>query len=1244
MKRKMLLQSAACVMATLCCCLLLAEGAFAQTVTGTLSGRVTDRTGGVIPGVKVVIKSEQMGTVREVSSNEEGYYFAPFLNIGAYDVTVEYQGFQTVTKKGVLIELNRNTVSDFALEPASVAATVEVTGETPQIETTVGEVKHSLDVRAIDNTPVAGRNFISLVEQIPGFQNAPFITSSNNPTNSTGSYAAFSGTGSRSATFQIDGVNNDDSSENQNRQNVNLSAIKELQVLTNAYSAEFGRAGGAVILVQTKSGANDFHGDVYNYMQNEVFNANGYFSNRAGLNRQRVRRHQYGWTVGGPVLPDKLFFFHSGERLHNKGSSNITRFFFFPNELTARACNPGEIPRPLGPYCLDPADHPNLAQDIAQVQAILDLYNTPFLQNATSSDPTGACNSLVASGRPNRCITVTGLPNSLPVSDYSGKLDWNAPWNTVMALRYQYSRQILDSPRIILGDNFGLINNRQYNIGYTATKAWGNRQAGEFRYGFGNRTTLQNVADGNNIPIIRFGNTLAANPIIGTSANVPINRRQHDHQFVYNHTVVFNRHTLRAGIDQRFSLHDDLASATHRGFWTFSSVDSTACIANPMLPQCLDASGQPSIGFTGWENLLRGFFTAFQKGFGDPVFENRYGETNLYVQDDLRWRPNLTINLGFRWEGVRAPNEKEDRLDYGFGGDYNNFEPRIGFAWTPAFSEGWLGRVTGGAGNFVIRGGYGLYHSRLFQSVFSQSGLNFRAQPPNGFFFTFSALTPCTLNIEPRFEVADPTCGFTFTPGAASFTTPTACSLTPNGCGPAGAGVKVAENRLQTGLLQPDPNLQVPYVQQWNLTVERKLPWRMALQVSYNGNRGIGYLFYDNVNRAQFPIMSPVVTVDVGGGNFQPVVFDRVCVDFSDPICVVPLPNGQPNPATSGAFRNFSALTSTTATLAQKGIVIVGGVPHGYISSQQTRTNERRPDPNFLTNFPLRNFGWSYYHAMVIKVSKQYSQGLNFSGFYTWSKAIDTGSDATFTGTDTNSPVGTNRNPARSLRGLSSFHAEHRVVINYGYDLPWYRSQLGWAGRVLGGWSISGVTTLQSGNPFTILAGYDVNFDGGGGDRPAISDLSFLYRSVDNGRAQNPCPVATTPCPNTMSELQLPGSIFVPGQAAVGIGDQRFFDPGGDGTGTIGRNTFFGDGLNNFDVIISKKTRIAESMELQLRMEWYNIFNRVTFDVPSSRTLNASVTTAPIGRITGQRNPFNYVNSFRDNGSRMGQLAIRFIF
>lgn len=938
---------------------------------------------------------------------------------------------------------------------------------------------------------------------------------------------------------------------------------------------------------------------------------------------------------------------------------------------------PGRALEPLGNLCLEPANHPNLQRDLAFVQSILDLFKNPLIQGATPNDPSG-CSDMILSGRPNRCVTLSGS-SRFPDSDYSGKLDWKPLAQTTVALRYQYSRQIRDSFRIITGDNFGTVNNRQYVASANVTHVFTNRQSGEFRFGFGNRSTLQDVTDGNHIPVIRFASTLSpSGTVIGTSTNVPINRRQHDYQYVYNHSYVLNKHTLRGGLDFRWQKLDDVSGDRARGFWSFSSFEASlgaaftpapgpVCgtvrypfVPGDAIPPGANCATPPTAtsGFTGWENLLRGLVTSYQQGYGNPRAENRFGEFNLYAQDDWRITRNLTLNLGFRWEGVRAPKEKENRFTYGYGDDFNNFEPRFGFAWTPDFKDGWLYKLTGGVGNLVIRGGYGIYHSRIFQSIFSQNQLSIRTQPPNGFAASFGLGTIaqpfCNFQISnPAFTDPQPlgncTTPFVFTPGAPGLGTSTvpACATSPTGCGPAGQGVQVTGGRFTGTLLIPDANLENPYVQQWNLTVERQLPWKLAIQVAYKGNRGIGLGFYDSLNDAEFGITSPAVMVDVGGGVFRPVVFDRVCQDFTDPICVVTTGTPPaPNPATSGSLRTFTSLTSTTATLAAKGIVIdASGIPHGYISLNDRKLNERRPDPLMSRNVLLRNFAWTYYHAMDVKVTKRLSNGLSLSAFWTLSKTIDTGSEATFTGVDSNAPTG-QRNPARSLRGLSNYDTRHRVVITYAYDLPWFRSQQGVYARILGGWTVSGTTVMQSGNPFTIAAGYDVNLDGLGGDRPFVVDPSVMWQTLDNGNSFSPvsgCP--STPvggvCTSTLSELVITRGAFNPNVASLSNGSQIPLMAGQNGEGTLARNTFFGDGMTVFDMAFTKKTKVHERVQLEIRMEFYNIFNHVTFELPSNRTV---VSTAVLGRITAQRNPANFVNSARDNGSRMGQLALRLTF
>ncbi|MBL8206804.1 MAG: TonB-dependent receptor [Blastocatellia bacterium] len=1228
-------------MASFVVVLLLQHISFAQTVTGTLSGTITDQTGAIIPNAQVTAKNLETSVSRTVTTNGEGFYNMPFLPLGTYDVTVDVKGFQKTVKQGVAVELNKNTVSNFKLDVAGASTEVTITGETPQIETTTGEIKHSLDAGRIEDTPLAGRNFISLIEQIPGFTTSSFggdaSSGQNNPTNSSGSFATFNGLGTRSATFQIDGINNDDSSENQNRQGVNISTIRELQVLTNAFSAEFGR-GGAAVQVQTKSGTNQFHGDLFDYIQNDAFNANGYLRNAAGNSsttgqqlqpRSKVRRHQYGGTFGGPFwFPpsvfgpasfdgrERLFFFIGAERIYNNASGTYTRTIFLPGE-EPKACSLGPdgkpiLPKPGDPlrnFCVDPTTHPNLQRDLAFMRSVINLYRTPELQGVAPNDPL-ACADLISSGRENRCVTL-GITSLQPRSDYSGKLDFKATQNDTLVLRYQYSRQHDTTGRFILGDTFGARNDRQYNLGSTFTHLFSNRQVGEFRYGFGNRATLQDVSDGNDIPTIRFSTNLctgtgvgACGGIIGTSTNVPINRRQRDHQFVYNHTLTLGRQTLKAGIDHRMQALDDITGDRARGFWTFGTNDSLASI-------------RARTGYTSMENFMRGFVTAYQKGYGDPYAENRFGETNLYVQNDWRVLRNLTLNLGARYEYVRATKEAEDRFIYGIQNDKNNIEPRFGFAFSPS-SGGALHWLTGDPGKFVIRGGYGINHGRIFQSIYSQNQLSLRTQPPNGFGNSFGGLCPN--------EISDPSCGFVFTPGVASRTT----AFTANSASNTGA-VRDIGGRLNTTLLVPAANLGVPYTQTWNLTMERQLK-SFALQVGYNGNRSIGNLFFDSANDAIFPFASPSLFVDVGGGNFKPVIFDRACTDTSDPICVIRNADNSINVASSGAARTFSALTSTTATLAQKGIVIVNGEPHGYISLATPRVNERRPNAAFSRNVNLQNFGWGYYHGLTTKLSKRLSNGLSFTVSYVFSKAIDTGSEATFTVVDTNAPAGKKGGAAASLRGLSAFHAAHRFVASYSYELPILRGQRGFIGSAFGGWKLTGTTVLQSGNPFSVTAGYDINGDGLAGDRPQIIDPSILGRSIDNPRPGSNG--------SQISVSQLPASAFLPAQGAGN--STRIYLPGSGNEGTVGRNVFFMQGINSTDMTASKQFRISEGVKLVFRMEFYNLFNRTTFGAP----VRSLASGTPLGTITTERNPSSFVNSGRFDAisGRQGQLALQLKF
>src|SRR5687767_7267429 len=280
--------------------LVLPALAMAQTVTGTLQGTVSDAKGAVVPGAEVVIRNIETGQERTVQTNGEGTYVAPFLPLGRYTVTASSAGFSKVAQENIEITLNQTRVINFTLNPSSVTEAVVVTADAAPINTTNAEIKGSLNSQEIMEKPTFNQgNFLTLAETFTGFQENP-TSGQNNPTASSGSSVNFNGTGTRGATFQINGVNNDDSSENQNRQGASLSTIKEFQVITNNFSAEFGRGYGAVVLVQTKNGTNDLDGELYGYAQDAQYNELDVF-NKGATKPERYRR-QFGLAAGFPII------------------------------------------------------------------------------------------------------------------------------------------------------------------------------------------------------------------------------------------------------------------------------------------------------------------------------------------------------------------------------------------------------------------------------------------------------------------------------------------------------------------------------------------------------------------------------------------------------------------------------------------------------------------------------------------------------------------------------------------------------------------------------------------------------------------------------------------------------------------------------------------------------------------------------------------------------------------------------
>lgn len=1086
---------------------------FAQTVTGTINGLVVDTSDALVPGVSIEIINTETGLKRTVETSNDGTFQATFLPLGKYTVTANKEGFGTIIRENIQITLNQTTAVNFKIDP-SVTATVTVNDEPPLINTTNSEVKGTLTEVQIEAKPSFNQgNFLTLAETFTGYQENP-ASGQNNPTTSSGSSINFNGTGTRGATFQINGVNNDDTSENQNRQGASLATIKEFQVLTNNFSAEFGRGYGAVVLVQTKQGTNKFKGEAYLYHNDSALNAKRHFS--TGSPKPVNRRNQYGGVVGFPIFKNKLFGFLSFDQKRESGNLNYRRDIFIASERN-----------PANWFSVTPAN--DTPANRAFIQSVINRF-----PDVSPNDPIGTLRTYA-----------TGQSFNRPLEDYSGRLDWNARERDVFSFRYQYSHQIFESQDIVVGEATRQ-NNAQQNYGLTWTHIFSPNVSGEFRYGLGIRDTNVGIKDGNTTPIIRFLNSPVSGSIIGNAGTFPIERYQRDNQFVYNTSaIVFDNHFIKAGMDLRFAQLDDLADSFSRGFYNISNVCNGTTYA------------------TSYQAFLNGCISSYQKGYGPFFLENRLNEYNFYVEDNYKARQNLTLNLGLRYEYVTAPREVDDRIEYTYGADKDNYEPRVGLAYSPGFEDGILGKLFGGPGQSSIRMGYGIYHGRVFQSVFSQTGASLRFNPPNSAQLTFANSN----------NLSDPTNGFIFTPGVPT---------------------------TRVNLTIADPDLQMPYTQQWTASLERQLPWKTGLRLTYSGNRGIGLLRF---RLANLPSINPegvlVANAPFNAPNILYTNFSTLPANDPRRIDV----RGQTLRAASDIICAGTGLTGIPTTAACPVAVALGANEYSF---RIPRTNERRPDGRYGTNTEVSNGAWSYYNALQIEINKRLSSSLSFTTNYTWSKAIDTNSEATVVGTGDTNANGPN---TRLSRALSLFHTPHRLTVFLNYQNPFFDKRKDIVGQLLGGWFTSIVYKRASGNPFTVTAaGTDLNLDGSLETRPVLLNPNILGNIIHN--------------PNT-STGQLPVTAF----RAATIADYQ------NGGNILGRNTFFRDGVNNIDLSFYKNFPLPfEGHRITLRADLFNAFNKVRYNLPNAFWSAGSTT---FGRITSESNDYTPRNI---------QVSLRYVF
>lgn len=987
-----------------CACLLsilvigLATPLMAQTVTGNIQGQVTDAGGAPLPGVTVSARNMETGLERVSNTNEAGLYVLPYLPLGNYRVTAILEGLGQQTKQGVEVGLNFTRVVNFTLA-AQLQETVTVVAEQPRINTVNAEIKQTLSAQQIIDKPVPPQQgptgFLNLAETFAGFNENP-TSGQNNPTSSSGSSVNF-GAGTRGTTFQVNGVNNDDSSENQHRQGVALSTIKEFQVLTSNYSAEFGRGYGAVILVQTKSGTNELRGDLYSFLNDSDWNEVDYFA-APGATLPPAKRTTYGFTSGFPIMRDRMFGFVSGENNAIKG------------DLVSRRSILTEADKALPRLTLG-NDNP---------------ANRAFIDDIVRRFPNVPPNRTDLSPR----LFETGITTDQPDDDATARLDFDPGASHHLTSRYQYSAQKRDATDYIIGEQ-ARQNHHQQNLGLTYTHVFTSNVVGEFRYGLGIRKTHVDITAGNDTPVVRFTGAPFGS-IIGNAGAFPIHRDQNDHQLVYNMSaLLFTNHSLKAGTDIRRQELDDLADNFSRGFWQFRTGTTTSPACGQVFP-------------TQYHAFFAGCVNEFWKGYGNFFLENRIDEENFYAEDNWQALPNLTLNLGARYERVSEPQERRDRVDYGFS-DTSYVDPRFGFAYTLGMDNRILNMLTGGPHQAVIRGGWGRFHGRVFQSIFSQGGANLRNNPPNGAF----------LVIGNRTNLADPTDGFVFVPGQ-----------------PLTARVG--------GLLLVEPELEMPSTDQWNITFEREFFWNSSIRLSYTSKYSKDLLRYVPHNLPQDPrIVGPVTVPD------HPFNAPRA---------------GQPD-LRGGQITTFNP--DPCAGTGMAGVPTNANCPNPVplgdheFSFRVPRYNERRPDPLYTTNLMVMNDAESEYDAVQFEWVKRFSNNLHFQMTYTYSTYFDNVSEATFVGAGDTNAGGPNATKYAWAR--SRFDTPNRFTFYGSYKLPFFADRKDWIGLLFGGWQIAPVLRYATGTPFSVTSSLvDLDLDGFSESRPVLLDPSVLYQTIND--------------------------------------------------------------------------------------------------------------------------------------------------
>ncbi|WP_031497003.1 TonB-dependent receptor [Bryobacter aggregatus] len=1137
-------------------CSLATTPLVAQTFQGAVVGTITDASGSTVPQANITLLNLGTSDRRTAKSDDAGSYQFVSLVPGQYRIEIEKTGFRRFVREPITVEVQSSVRIDIPMQLGDTTQTVEVTTQTPLLQTEDASLGQVVQSRKVLEMPLNGRNVFGLVALVPGV--VPGGQSGTTPTGTNvfawGNYQIGGGQANQSAAF-IDGAPINAIYANLTALVPTQDAIQEFRVQTNNLGPEFGHLAGGAINLATKSGSNAFHGTAYEYLRNRSLNANTFFNNRAGVKRPAFTQNQYGTNVGGPVIRDKTFFFGGWEGFRlRQGMSYV---YSVPTD-EMRAGNFSNLRNAAGAMIpiYDPLTtcgrlgNAACARDANGNEVITRQVFPGNVIPQNRFDPAARVLSNLwgrANGPGSQFTNVNNFTANASVGgqndQYNARIDHNVSEKQRLFVRYTFWKNLnlpidpygtktcvdrctetFNTNQAVIADTYSITPTLVADVRVAYMRFHYDRTSLTQGYDL---TQLGWPAALNNQVVFRVvpqPSVTGYNGVFSTSGTgSTISSRNDVYSLAPSLTKIWGNHTMKFGADLRRSTHNYYQQNNPSGNFNF---DALLTSANPFA-----AAGTGN----GFASFLLGY------GSGGGINQNALVAAQIlyrafYAGDQWRLNSRLTLNYGIRYEQMGPWSERYDRLSVllpdvenplssitglklkGRLGLVNSpdsasrnnqklghlFSPRVGIAYR-------LSNTT------VIRSGYGIFYL--------PNDVRWNMAPNNDAVNSFNNPFNGTLDgsLTPLDRLGNPfPNGLLQTPGRSA-------NLQ-----------KIFYGQGVSGAIFNDP---FSYAQQWNFDVQHELPGGLALSVAYAGSKGT-HLPGPDQQLNQLPNQYMAL-----GSRLQEQV---------------------PNP-----FYGQVALGTLAQPLVAYGQLL-------------------RPYPQY-TGFAMKNptNRNSTYHSAQLNLQKRFGAGGSIVGAYTWSKLISDTDTLTGWLEPAGGAGGVQDNfNIRAERSLALYDTPHRGVISYIVDLPFGKGRrfgshvTGVADRFVSGWGVNGVSTFQSGAPLPISVAVNTNVFGAG-QRPNRTGQPV---SLD-GSAQDRLNRWFNP-----AAFSLPAA-FSYGNAARSMPDMR------------------SHGIANYDFTLFKNTSITERVGLQFRAEIFNLFNRVRFAAPGTALGNPQ-----FGVVSGQYN------------------------